>query len=210
MHEPGLRHIVWRTLRSPVPPGYHGWLAFGWMILLLFLVQIGTGILLSFYYQPSPETASESVRYLMRDVDYGWLVRGAHHWAGVGILVLGVLQFLRVFIQGTYRGARAANWCIGLVLMTFMLLFAFTGDLLTWDQKAYWVLDAALRRVAELPLIGPSLALAVRGGAEVTGATLSRVYSTHVMLLPWITFFLVLLNLWLLSQGRTRRQEGDS
>lgn len=200
----GLSRSVWRLLRTPVGPGYRGYLAFGWLILVLFLVQIVTGTLLSLYYQPSPDLAPESVRYVMRDVSWGWLIRGLHHWASFGMIALGLLVFLRVFLQGSYRGVRAANWYIGLCLMLLVICFASSGELLTWDDDAYWTVTRVLQKVASVPGIGPTAAEALRGEPEVAASTLSRIFSVHVLLLPWLTFFLVILNIWLLVQHRSK------
>jgi len=203
----GLFSALWELLRTPAPPGYRGYLAFGWLILLLFAVQVVTGILLSFYYQPSPEMASKSVEYIMRDVDSGWLVRGMHHWAAQGMIALGFVQLLKVILTGAYRGARSASWYLGLLLLLLVIAFAASGALLAWDNRAYWAADSALGRVEALPFLGPTLATTLRGGSEVGAGTLSRAYSGHVLLLPWLTVTLVVVNLWLLARRRPLVEE---
>jgi quinol-cytochrome oxidoreductase complex cytochrome b subunit len=187
-----------------VPPVRRRLPALGWLILMLLVIQIATGIQLSFYYQPSPEMASSSVQYIMRDVSWGWLIRGMHHWASHLIVALALLQVLKTFLTGAYRGARGSNWCIGLILLFLMLVFAYSGKILTWDNDAYWSVSLTVGRVDSVPVIGPVLAPMLRGGGEVTAPTLSRTYSTHVLLLPWVTFFLVLVNFWLLFRSRNR------
>lgn len=198
----GLLGASWELLRRPVPPQRRGWLAFGWVIVILFLGQVVTGILLSFYYQPSPDLASESVKYVMRDVTWGWLLRGLHYWAGQAMIVAGLIQLVRVFVAGAYRGDGASHWWLGLLLMSLVLLFGFTGELLPWDAGAYWRISAALARVETVPWVGTELAAILRGGAEVTASTLSRTYSAHVMLLPWLAFILLVLDVWLLAARR--------
>ncbi|MCB9914662.1 MAG: cytochrome b N-terminal domain-containing protein [Planctomycetes bacterium] len=198
---------IWFTLRTPVRPGYQSWSAFGWQILGLLLMQGVSGILLALYYQPSPEMASQSVEYIMRDVNWGWLVRGVHHWTSVGILVLTFLQLLRVLVTGSYRGARAASWGIGLILMVLMLGFAFSGELLAWGQDAYWTVTMLLEHVESMPVLGPWFAALLRGGPdEVDAATLGRTFSWHVLLLPWLTFLLLVLHFWLMARRRPRSE----
>ena len=204
-HGHGLAHALGSLLRRPVRPSGRSRFALGWLILLLFMVQVVSGVLLSFYYQPSAAMASESVRYIMRDVDWGWLIRGMHHWASVGMIALGLLQLVRVFLTGAYRGARASSWWLGLLLLGMVLAFAFTGSLLLWDQGAYWTWHAAMQKVASVPVIGVSLASALSGGTETSTTTPGRIYATHVLLLPWLTFFLVLLNVWILAHSRGNR-----
>jgi quinol-cytochrome oxidoreductase complex cytochrome b subunit len=205
----GLPQLVWRLLRSPVPPDRTILRSLGWVVLLLFAIQIVTGILLSLYYQPSPDVAAASVEFIMRDVQGGWLVRGIHSWASAGLLFVGLVQVLRVFLLGEYRGARRASWLVMLVLLVLGFSFAFTGELLTWDQQAYWTVRRACELVEGFPLLGGTFAVAVRGGEEVGAATLSRLHSVHVMLLPWLSFFLVLLNAWLLVKTRTEAVAGQ-
>jgi len=202
-----LLHTLWETLRRPVPPFRRGYLAFGWLILLLLVVQAFTGMLLALYYLPSPEQAPESVEYIMRDVKWGWLVRGIHHWSADVMIVASLVQLVKVFLAGHYRGERASSWYIGLLLLVLLYVFAFTGDLLTWDNDGYWAAISALETVETIPIVGPGLALTLRGGPGVGAATLSRTYAGHILLLPWLTFLLLSLHLWLLTR-RWRREEG--
>lgn len=205
----GMLRSLWEAMRTPVAPGIRGYLAFGWLLLILFVAQIISGILLSLYYQPSPELASESVEYIMRDVGWGWLIRGIHHWATYGMIWLVLLQLVKVLALGTYRGERASSWFLGLVLMFLVFFFAISGDLLPWDNDAYWAATNLIGEVERLPLLGPTLARILRGGSVEGAATLSRAYSVHVMLLPWLTFFVLTLHLWLMSRRRRDRAEVD-
>ncbi|HVS12277.1 MAG TPA: cytochrome b N-terminal domain-containing protein [Planctomycetota bacterium] len=198
--ERGFVSAVWAVLRSPVPPDYRGWLRFGWLLLLLFLVQVVTGTLLSFYYQPAPLEAALSTKSIMRDVSWGWLARGLHHGAAQGMIVLGILQLVRVTIQRSWRWPTSGSWYIGLALLALSVVLAFTGGLLTWDHDAYWSVSRAIQRLEALPLVGHYLAPMVRGGDEIGATTLSRLYSMHALVLPWLVFLLVLANLWLLAR----------
>jgi ubiquinol-cytochrome c reductase cytochrome b subunit len=193
---------VWSLLRSPVPPRRHGWLAFGWPLLLLFAAQVFTGILLSFYYEPSAGEATESTRRIMRDVDWGWLVRGIHHWSAQLTVGFALLQLLRTLLTRAWQRARAASWYVGVALLPLVLLLAYTGELLKWDATAQGTVAQELDAVARLPAVGPTLAALIRGGEQVTATTLSRIHSAHTQLLPWFVFVLVTFNLVLLARRR--------
>ncbi|MFO0980257.1 MAG: cytochrome b N-terminal domain-containing protein [Planctomycetota bacterium] len=204
----GLVATLWSMLRTPVPRGHRGWLKLGWPLLLLFMLQVATGILLSFYYQPSPGEAGESVRRIMRDVDWGWLVRGVHYWSAQGMVAFTLLQLGRALIAGSWRGAASGSWLIGLLLIPLVVLLAFSGELLRWDAPACAMLARALDASAHLPAVGPGLALLFRGGEEISATTLSRIHSAHTQFLPWLVFVLVIVNLTLLVRRRRARQDG--
>jgi quinol-cytochrome oxidoreductase complex cytochrome b subunit len=203
----GLAATLRSVVRTPVAPERRGRVALGWWILILFGVQIVTGTLLSFYYEASPDMAAESVRYVMRDVGFGWLMRGLHAWSSHGMIALGLAQMARVLFAGTYRGAGAASWYLGVALLFLVGMFAFTGGLLPWDDAAHGAATRSLALLDAAPGVGPWLATVLRGGEEVASATLSRAYSAHVLLLPWLTFFLVLVNLWFLAHRRATERE---
>lgn len=200
----GLLQTIWAALRSPLPPGYGGTPTFGWLLAVLFAVQLFTGVLLAMYYQASPGLVHESVRHLMRDVSWGWLMRGIHHWASHGMIALCALQFLRFVFNGAYREARAGHWVLGLLMAGLLVALAFGGSLLVWDQNAFWQLTRTLEVVEAVPGIGPGLAAILRGGDEVTATTLSRAFAAHALLLPWSLAVLLGVHLWFL-----RRRHAD-
>jgi len=205
--ELSLRQAIWGALRSPLPPGYSGRPTFGWLLVVLFAVQLFTGILLATYYQPSPALVDDSLRHLMRDVSWGWLMRGIHHWASHGMIVLCALQFVRFLISGAYRGPRCGQWILGLAMAALIVAIAFVGSLLVWDQNAYWLLTRTLTVIESLPSIGPGLASILRGGEQVTATTLNRALAIHAMLLPWVLSLLIGLNLWFLGRRHARGGE---
>lgn len=204
---PGLWRAIGGALRAPLRPGSRPWLSFGWLCVALLVVLGLSGTLLSIYYLPALDAASESVRYVMRDVEWGWLVRGVHAWAST-LLVAGALaQAVRAFVSGRYRGAGAGSWLLGGLLLLVVLGIAFTGELLPWDAESAALADAALAGTQRVPVIGPPLADAMRGGAGVGAATLARAHAAHTLLLPWAAFLLLLLELWFLSVRR-REERG--
>ncbi len=196
--EPGLAHALWGLLRSPVPPELRTDLAFGLLILVLFLMQVATGILLTLYYQPSPAMVAESVQFIMRDVSWGWLVRGTHHWSAHALIAVCGIHLARSFCLGTYRRLGSATWYASVVVLALLVVLTFSGQILAWDNEAYWRLSRVVRQVESIPAIGRSLARVMRGGDEMGATTLSRTYSAHTMLVPWLVWMLIFLDTWLL------------
>jgi quinol-cytochrome oxidoreductase complex cytochrome b subunit len=199
--------LVRSALRAPIPERVRADLGFGALITAMFLVEVFTGILLSLYYQPSPETVEASVQFIMRDVSWGWLVRGVHHWASGGLVALCVLHLLRVFIGARYRDGRAWLWYLGALALVFIAVSTFTGEILGWDNAAYWRVRGLLAQVESVPFVGRELADILRGGAEVSATTLSRTYSLHTMFVPWLVWMLLLANVALLVR-EVRRGRG--
>jgi quinol-cytochrome oxidoreductase complex cytochrome b subunit len=172
---------------KPVPGWINYFFCFGGITFTLFLVQVLTGLLLSMHYTPSEAEAYRSIQSLHQDVPLGRLLRSTHHWAANFMVVMVLLHMLRVFITGSYKNPRELNWVAGALLFAVTLAFGFTGYLLPWDQKAYWATVVGTNMLDSAPLAGPYLAAFVRGGAEVTGQTLLRFYSMHVLWFPLLT-----------------------
>lgn len=196
----GVVRAMWDVLRRPVPPEFRGHLFFGWVILIVFLVQVLTGIMLSIYFEPSPATVADSVQFIMRDVDWGWLVRGVHHWAAHMLIVLVALHLLFLLVRGRYLGAGSPNWYAAVLVLGLAVTLTYSGELLSWDQVTYWRVSRALERLASFGALGETLAYLVRGGVEVTATTLSRTFTAHGMFLPWLMFVLLMANLWFLAR----------
>ncbi len=185
-------------LDKPVPEWINYFYCFGGITFTLFLLLLCTGLLLAVYYSPSEIEAYRSIQRLQRDVFLGQLVRAAHHWAGNLMVVTILFHMLRVFITGSYKNPRELHWVAGSLLFALTLSFGFTGYLLPWDQKAYWATVIGTNMVRSVPWIGPYLAGIVRGGTEVSGLTLLRFYSMHVLWLPvlagvflWLHFHMI-------------------
>lgn len=208
--EHGVLRSLWSVLRRPVPPGHRADLFFGWVIVLVFLLQVLTGILMSIYFEPSPTTVADSVQFIMRDVDWGWLVRGVHHWASHALIVILALHLLIVFVRGRYRAAGSSNWYTGVLVLFLVVALTYSGELLSWDHEAYWRVTRALERVESFGSLGSALAYIVRGGDSVTATTLSRTYTAHGMFLPWLVFVLLMANLWFLARRIQSRRGGGA
>ncbi len=176
-----------RVLDKPVPAWINYFYCFGGITFTLFLVQILTGLLLSVHDSPSEAEAYRSIQQLSRAVPLGNLLRSTHHWAANLMVVMVVLHMSRVFITGSYKNPRELNWIAGALLFVMTLSFGFTGYLLPWDQKAYWATVVGTNMLGSVPFVGAYLSALVRGGAEVTGQTLLRFYSMHILWLPLCT-----------------------
>jgi quinol-cytochrome oxidoreductase complex cytochrome b subunit len=178
-----------RLLDKPVPAGINYLTCFGGITFTLFIMQVLTGLLLSLYYTPSDADAYRSIQRLQLEVPLGRLLRSVHYWSANLMVVTIVLHMLRVFVVGAYKNPRELNWVAGSLLLVLTLGFGFTGYLLPWDQKAYWATVVGTNMLGSVPFIGPALATVLRGGIEVTGQTLLRFYSMHILWLPLFTAF---------------------
>jgi cytochrome b6 len=176
------------------------WYYFGGMTLFLFTVQVMTGILLLLYYRPSAEEAYESVQFLMAEVPFGWLIRSIHAWsANIMILALFIHLFSTLLLRA-YRRPRELTWMSGVGLMGLALAFGFTGYLLPWNELAYFATKVGTEITGAVPGVGHFLLRLMRGGDEVTGATLTRFYGIHVAVLPLVATFILGLHLFMVQK----------
>jgi quinol---cytochrome c reductase cytochrome b subunit, bacillus type len=165
--------------------------------LTAFLVQTITGVILAFYYKPTPNEAYASIQNITNDLTLGWLVRGMHRWGASVFIILLFLHMGRVFLFGAYKYPRELNWLIGVILLTLAMAEGFTGYLLPWDETAYWATVVGININATAPIAGPFIADFLRGGSEIGENTLSIFYSMHMLLIPGGLFALIGLHLYL-------------
>jgi quinol-cytochrome oxidoreductase complex cytochrome b subunit len=175
------------------------WYYLGGMTLFLFVVQVVTGALLLLYYQPGSETAFESVQFIMADVSFGWLVRSIHGWAASLMIVTMVIHMVSVYLTKAYRPPRELTWISGTLLLVLTLCFGFSGYLLPWSNRAFFATRVGTQIAGVIPGIGSFLVRFLRGGNEVTGATLTRFFGFHVAILPAVTVFVLILHAWLVQ-----------
>lgn len=187
----------------------------GGMALFLFGIQIFTGILLSLYYKPAPDQAFESVRSIMTEIEFGWLIRSIHVWSANLLVGTLYLHLLTTFIMRAYARPREATWWTGLALLALFLAFGFSGYLLPWNELAFFATRVGTAIVGKVPVVGESLLLVARSGENVTGDTLARFYSLHVVILPLATLGLLAVHLFLVQKhgmsiplGAARRAGG--
>jgi len=184
-------------------PAHVGWgHALGGITYLLFIFMIITGVLLSFYYRPSVQEAYPSIQYIVSRIPFGWMLRDVHVWSASLLIVAGVAHLMRVFFSGAYKPPRETNWVIGLLLILTFGAFGATGYLLPWDQWAYWTTVEVVSTVEGFPLIGGFVASMIKGDEFISGATLSRFFALHVIVLPWVALGLLILHFALVrTQG---------
>lgn len=173
---------------------------FGGIALVLFIILAFTGIMLAVYYQPTPATAYQSVLDISTKVQFGWWIRSIHRWAAGGMVLLVFVHMLRVFFTGAYKAPRELNWVTGVVLFVVTLSFGFTGYLLPWDQKAYWATKVGTDIAGSVPVIGHFLLVSLRGGEQISAATLGRFYDLHVLVLPAIIILLLFGHFWMIRR----------
>jgi len=176
------------------------WYYLGGMTLFLFGVQIFTGSLLLLYYRPSAAEAYESVQFIVTQVEFGWLIRNVHSWSANLLIAAAFAHFFSVFFQKSYRKPRELTWLSGVALLFLMLAFGFSGYLLPWNELAFFATKVGTGIAGSVPLAGDFMRRLLRGGDDVTGATLSRFYGLHIAILPAITTGLVSLHLLLVQR----------
>jgi quinol-cytochrome oxidoreductase complex cytochrome b subunit len=189
----GVRYFLMRKV-----PGDTNWMqTLGSATLTAFIVQALTGVILAMYYKPSPHDAYASIQNITDHVFMGWLVRGMHKWGASVFIILLFLHMGRVFLFGAYKYPRELNWIVGVLLLVLGLTEGFTGYLLPWDQTAYWASVVGINLNGTAPFLGPWLAQFLRGGQEISGDTLSRFYSLHMLIIPGGIISLITLHLYL-------------
>ena len=182
----GLSRLMAPLMYKPLSGGARYQFSLGSLNLLLFVNQALTGIFLMIYYVNSPDHAYDSVKYIQHQVDFGYLVRGLHYWGASAMVVSVLLHIVRVFIYGAYKKPREIMWVSGTFLMLLVFGFAFTGYLLPWDQKSYWATVVGTSIPGTMPVFGDLIVRLVRGGIGVSNLTLTRFFSIHVEVLPWL------------------------
>lgn len=179
---------------------YSAWYFLGGITLFLFGVQVVTGILLLLYYRPSANEAFESVQYIMTRVQFGWLIRSIHSWSANLMILTAFAHMFSVAFLRAYRKPRELTWVSGMVLLFLVLGFGFSGYLLPWNTLAFFATKVGTEITGQVPLIGNKMMIFLRGGEEVTGATLTRFFGFHVALLPGIATALLLLHIALIQR----------
>jgi cytochrome b6 len=185
------------TIRHKTVPvhRYSVWYFFGGMTLFFFLIQVITGALLLLYYRPSASEAYESVRFIMTRVPFGWLVRSIHAWSANLMLAAAFAHLFSVVFLHAYRRPREVTWLTGILVFFITFAFGFSGYLLPWNELSFFATRVGTSTASAIPGIGPGLVWFLRGGKDVTGATLTRFFGVHIAILPAITTALLGLHL---------------
>ncbi|MEK6715019.1 MAG: cytochrome bc complex cytochrome b subunit [Candidatus Omnitrophota bacterium] len=182
--------------KKEVPVHKHSvWYYFGGITLFLFIVQIITGILLLFYYKPTANTAFDSVKFIMTKVEFGWLIRSIHAWSANLMVLTVFIHMFSTFFLMAYRPPRELTWVSGVILFFLTLGTGFTGYLLPWNEVSFFATKVGTQIAGSVPAVGGFLRTILRGGEEVTDATLGRFFAFHVIALPLCIFLILGLHL---------------
>lgn len=187
--------------KKEVPLHRHSiWYYFGGMTLFLFAVQVVTGILLLLYYRPSSENAFESVQFIITEVKFGWLIRSIHSWSANLMIATLFIHMFSVFFLRAYFPPREITWISGVLLLFIVICFGFSGYLLPWNKLAFFATKVGTEIVGVIPIVGRPMLRFLRGGDDVTGATLTRFFGFHVAVLPAAATVVIALHVLLVQQ----------
>jgi quinol-cytochrome oxidoreductase complex cytochrome b subunit len=192
----GLTTIYDLVLDRKVPK-VNWWFTLGSATLFLFVLQGVTGIFLAVYYVPSPDSAYDSIQYIMNGVTFGWLMRGIHHWGATLMVIFVFIHMLRTFFMGAYKYPREITWLTGVILLLATLGMGFTGYLLPWNQRAFWATTVGTEIAGTVPLIGDFIVRVLRGGTDLSAVTLARFFSVHIWFLPVVIIGLISVHMYL-------------
>jgi len=181
----------------PTPRNFNIWYQFGSIAGIVLMVQLVTGIVLAMHYTPHVDMAFSSVEHIMRDVNYGWLMRYMHANGGAMFFIAIYIHVFRGLYYGSYKAPRELLWIIGVVILLVMMATAFMGYVLPWGQMSFWAATVITNLFSAVPLVGESVVTWLWGGFSVDNATLNRFYSLHY-LLPFVLVGLVIVHLWAL------------
>src|SRR5271154_1059328 len=186
------------TMQHPIPRDTASWAyVFGSAAMTAFALQLVTGILLALVYVPSASEAWNSLQTLNHDVALGWFIRALHGWGSNFMLAIVLIHMVQVFLFGAYKFPRELTWIFGIVLLLLTFGMAFTGQVLRFDQDAYWGLGIGASICSRVPIVGPALVQLMLGGPIIAGATLSRFFALHVFVIPGLLIGFVGLHLLL-------------
>jgi ubiquinol-cytochrome c reductase cytochrome b subunit len=190
------------------PKNFNFWYYFGSLALLVLVIQIVTGIWLTMNYKPSAEEAFASVEYIMRDVNWGWLIRYMHSTGASFFFLVVYLHMFRALLYGSYKKPRELLWLIGVVIFVVLMAEAFMGYLLPWGQMSYWGAQVIISLFSAIPGIGDSLTLWIRGDYVISDATLNRFFALHVIALPLVLVGLVFVHIVALHAVGSNNPDG--
>jgi ubiquinol-cytochrome c reductase cytochrome b subunit len=190
------------------PKNFNFWYFFGSLALLVLVNQFVTGILLTMNYKPDAQLAFDSVEYIMRDVNWGWLVRYMHSTGASAFFIVVYLHMFRGLLYGSFKQPRELIWIFGMLLFVALMAEAFMGYLLPWGQMSYWGAQVIISLFSAIPVIGDELSLWVRGDYVVSDATLNRFFAFHVISVPLVLVLLVFLHIVALHEVGSNNPDG--
>jgi ubiquinol-cytochrome c reductase cytochrome b subunit len=190
------------------PKNFNFWYFFGVLSLLVLVNQLLTGIWLTMSYTPSQEGAFASVEYIMRDVDYGWILRYMHSTGASAFFVVVYLHMFRALLYGSYQKPRELIWIFGMLIFVVLMAEAFVGYVLPWGQMSYWGAQVIISLFGAIPVVGEDIVTWIRGDYLISGITLNRFFALHVVALPIVLLALVVLHLLALHEVGSNNPDG--
>lgn len=190
------------------PKNFNFWYFFGSLALLVLVNQIVTGIWLTMSYKPDAAEAFNSVEYIMRDVEWGWLIRYMHSTGASAMFIVVYLHMTRALLYGSYKEPRELVWILGMILFVALMAESFMGYLLPWGQMSFWGAQVILSLFGAIPLVGPDLALWIKGDYVISDVTLNRFFALHVIALPLVLVILVFMHIVALHQVGSNNPDG--
>ncbi len=190
------------------PKNFNFWYYFGSLALLILVMQIFTGIFLTMHYKPDATLAFASVEYIMRDVEWGWLIRYLHSTGASAFFIVVYFHMFRALMYGSYKAPRELLWLVGMCIYLALMAEAFMGYLLPWGQMSYWGAQVIVNLFGAIPYIGPDIAIWIRGDFVISDATLNRFFAFHVIAVPLILVALVLIHIIALHTVGSNNPEG--
>lgn len=190
------------------PKNFNFWYFFGSLALLILVNQFITGILLTMNYKPDAKLAFDSVEYIMRDVDWGWLVRYMHSTGASAFFIVVYLHMFRGLMYGSFKQPRELIWTFGMLIFVCLMAEAFMGYLLPWGQMSYWGAQVIISLFSAIPVIGDDLSLWIRGDYVISDATLNRFFAFHVIAVPLVLIMLVFLHIMALHEVGSNNPDG--
>ena len=190
------------------PKNFNFWYFFGSLALLVLVIQIITGIFLTMNYKPDATEAFASVEYIMRDVEWGWLIRYMHSTGASAFFIVVYLHMFRGMLYGSYKGPRELIWLFGMMIYLALMAEAFFGYLLPWGQMSYWGAQVIVSLFGAIPGIGDSLSLWIRGDYVISDVTLNRFFALHVIAVPLVLLVLVVMHILALHEVGSNNPDG--
>jgi len=190
------------------PKNFNFWYFFGVFSLLVLVNQLLTGIWLTMNYTPSAEEAFASVEYIMRDVDYGWLLRYMHSTGASAFFIVVYLHMMRALLYGSYKKPRELIWIFGMLIFVVLMAEAFVGYVLPWGQMSYWGAQVIISLFGAIPVVGEDIVTWIRGDYLISGITLNRFFALHVVALPIVLLALVVLHILALHEVGSNNPDG--
>ncbi|MGB5538073.1 MAG: cytochrome bc complex cytochrome b subunit [Thiogranum sp.] len=190
------------------PKNFNFWYFFGSLALLVLVIQIITGIFLTMNYKPSADEAFASVEYIMRDVEWGWLIRYMHSTGASAFFLVVYLHMFRAMLYGSYKQPRELLWLFGMMIYLALMAEAFFGYLLPWGQMSYWGAQVIISLFGAIPVIGDDLSLWIRGDFVISDVTLNRFFALHVIAVPLVLLVLVVMHILALHEVGSNNPDG--